>query len=214
MIESWFSRRGVGLQRGLKRAFDVSVSGAALGVLWPLLVGIGVAVRLESRGPAIFTQARSGLGGRTFTIYKFRTMAEGSEKGDVVVVAGDARVTRVGAFLRATSLDEVPQLLNILKGDMSVVGPRPTLPYQVEQYDDFERRRLEVLPGVTGWAQIHGRNSLPWPKRIELDVWYVDHWSLWLDARILARTIPVVLGSEGVYGERESFAMYGDRSGA
>ena len=208
MIEELLRRRAQGAQRGLKRAFDAAASAGALSVLWPVLVGIGVAVKLESKGPALFTQTRSGKGGEPFTIYKFRTMAEGSEKGDVIVAVGDSRVTKVGSALRATSLDELPQLLNILKGEMSVVGPRPTLPYQVEQYDDFQRRRLEALPGVTGWAQIHGRNSLPWPRRIELDVWYVDHWSILLDLRILLRTIPVVLGREGLYGDRENFAMF------
>lgn len=210
-VESLLRRRGQRSQRLLKRAFDVGLSAGALTALWPLLVGIGVAVRLDSNGPALFTQTRAGQNGVPFTIYKFRTMAKGSEKGDVVVTEGDARITRVGAVLRATSLDELPQLLNILKGEMSVVGPRPTLPYQVDQYTDFQRRRLEALPGVTGWAQIHGRNTLAWPKRIELDVWYVEHWTLLLDARVLLRTVPVVFGGEDLYGARENFSMFEQR---
>ncbi len=169
-------------------------------------------MRLESKGPALFVQERVGTYGESFDILKFRTMTEGSEKGDVVVTKGDARVTRVGKFLRATSLDELPQLINILKGDMSLVGPRPTLRYQVDQYDATQRRRLDVPPGVTGWAQIHGRNSLPWPQRIELDVWYADHWSFWLDLEILVKTVPVVLGAEEVYGDRANFDMF-DQSG-
>jgi lipopolysaccharide/colanic/teichoic acid biosynthesis glycosyltransferase len=206
MFEKLFQKQAA--QRRLKRVFDAAVSAGAISVIWPLLVGVGVAVRLESRGPALFVQTRAGKDGAPFEIYKFRTMAEGSEKGDVVVIEGDSRVTRVGAVLRAISFDELPQLLNILKGEMSVIGPRPTLPYQVEQYTDFQRRRLEAIPGVTGWAQIHGRNSLPWPRRIELDVWYVENWSLLLDVRILLKTIPVVLGREGVYGARENFSIF------
>lgn len=192
---------------------DVAVSGSALAALWPAMLAAGVAVRLESDGPALFVQERIGQDGRPFQILKFRTMVRGSEKGDVVVEHGDARVTRVGGLLRATSLDELPQLLNILRGDMSLVGPRPTLPYQVEQYDDVQRRRLEVPPGVTGWAQIHGRNSLPWPRRIELDVWYADHWSLWLDLEILLKTVPVVLGAQEVYGDRANFDMFDAAAG-
>lgn len=210
-VESLLRRRGQRSQRLLKRAFDVGLSAGALTALWPVLVGIGVAVRLDSDGPALFTQTRVGQHGVPFTIYKFRTMAKGSEKGDVVVTEGDARITRLGALLRATSLDELPQLLNIFKGEMSVVGPRPTLPYQVEQYTDFQRRRLNVLPGVTGWVQVNGRNSLPWPKRIELDVWYADHWTLLLDARVLLRTLPVVLAGDDLYGARENFSMFEQR---
>lgn len=204
---SWL-RKTLGLQHKVKRGLDVAVSASALAALWPLLAGIGIAVRLDSSGPALFVQERAGKDGQPFTILKFRTMAKGSEKGDVVVQQNDARITRLGSILRATSLDELPQLLNILKGDMSVVGPRPTLVYQVEQYDDFQRRRLEMLPGVTGWTQVNGRNSLPWPRRIELDVWYVDNWSLLLDLKILLRTLPVVLGAEGIYGAREGFEMF------
>lgn len=202
---------GLSVQRAAKRAFDLGVSAGALGVLWPLLVGIGVAIRLESDGPALFLQTRVGKDGEDFTIYKFRTMVQGSEKGDVIVTQGDARVTKVGNLLRRTSLDEIPQLLNILKGEMSVIGPRPTLRYQVEQYDETQKKRLDVLPGVTGWAQIHGRNSLPWPERIKLDVWYAEHWSILLDALILGKTVPVVLFGEDVYGSRENFTMFEQR---
>ena len=201
---------GIGgrIQRRLKRVMDVTVSGGALLTLSPMLLAIAAAVRLESGGGALFVQERIGKDGLPFEIFKFRTMVDGSEKGDVIVKEGDSRVTLVGSLLRKTSLDELPQLVNILKGDMSLIGPRPTLRYQVEQYDDFQRQRLLVKPGVTGWAQIHGRNSLPWPKRIELDVWYADNWSLWLDLRILLRTVPVVLGGSEVYGDRANFEMF------
>jgi len=179
----------------------------ALLVLWPLLLAIALWIKLDSRGPVFFRQTRAGRQGQPFSIFKFRTMVVDAEKSGYFTAAGDARVTRAGRFLRATSLDELPQLFNILKGEMSIVGPRPTLPYQVEQYTPYQRRRLEMPPGVTGWAQINGRNALSWPERIELDVWYVEHWSLWLDLKILLKTPLVWLKGEGVYAEKEKFVV-------
>lgn len=171
----------------------------------PLLVAIAIAIKLETRGPTFFRQERIGRYGRPFQIMKFRTLVDEPLRnpGDYLISASDARITRVGAFLRRWSLDELPQLWNVLRGDMSIVGPRPTLPYQVEQYDDFQRRRLEVVPGVTGWAQIAGRNALPWPERIRLDVWYVDHRSLLLDLRILVATFPTLFRPSSIYNDAQ-----------
>ncbi|MCX7847875.1 MAG: sugar transferase [bacterium] len=191
----------------IKRVFDVMVAGAGLVLLSPVMGLIALWIKADSRGPIFFRQVRAGRGGKPFTIYKFRTMVEGAEKGGYYTAAEDPRITRVGRFLRATSLDELPQLWNILKGEMSVVGPRPTLLYQVEQYNERQRKRLEMRPGVTGWAQVNGRNALSWPERIELDVWYVEHWSLWLDLKILMKTLVVWLRGEGVYAEKEKFVV-------
>jgi lipopolysaccharide/colanic/teichoic acid biosynthesis glycosyltransferase len=184
-----------------KRAFDVAIAAALLAVLAPLLAAIALAVALDSPGPALFVSRRIGKAGRPFSFYKFRTMVQGAERQGrgLEIAPADSRITRVGSFLRRTSLDELPQLVNILKGDMSVVGPRPTVGSQVDRYTAWQRRRLEALPGVTGWAQVNGRNLLSWPQRIELDIWYVDHWSFSLDVRILLRTIPLLLGQRGLY---------------
>ena len=148
-------------------------------------------MKLEDRGPVLFRQTRVGKDGADFELLKLRSMVVDAERqgAGFAVDRGDARITRVGRVIRRTSIDELPQLWNVVRGDMSVIGPRPTLRYQVERYTERQRRRLEVLPGLTGWAQIHGRTTLPWAERIELDVWYVEHWSLRLDARILWRTI-------------------------
>jgi len=195
--------RGRTFQLAVKNVCDRMLSGLTLGLLAPLLLGIALAVILQSGWPAIFVQARVGRDGRSFKVYKFRTMVQGaSEKGLMTTVAeNDDRITRVGTFLRKWSLDELPQLVNILRGDMSLVGPRPTLEYQVSQYTPRQRRRLEVKPGITGWAQVNGRNTLPWARRIELDIWYVDNFTLWLDTKILFRTIGVFLRREGLYGQ-------------
>jgi lipopolysaccharide/colanic/teichoic acid biosynthesis glycosyltransferase len=186
-----------------KRALDLAIAVPAAVLLAPVVAGFAAAVKLETRGPIFFRQERIGRGGKPFQILKLRTLYDEPHDGpaDYLIAAGDQRITRVGAFLRRWSLDELPQLWNIIRGDMSLVGPRPTLPYQVEQYTDFQRRRLEVAPGVTGWAQIRGRNRLSWPERIELDVWYVDHRSLRLDLKILLRTAPVLFRSGPVYGD-------------
>jgi undecaprenyl phosphate N,N'-diacetylbacillosamine 1-phosphate transferase len=170
--------------------------------LSPLLWLLAVLVRLDSPGPAFFRQVRIGRGGKPFVAIKFRSMVDKATTMGLGlnVAADDDRITRVGHFLRNTSLDELPQLYHVLTGDMSLVGPRPTLPYQVAAYDDFQRRRLLVKPGITGWAQVNGRNSIPWEERIRLDVWYVENWSLGLDLAILLRTIKVWANQEGLYG--------------
>jgi lipopolysaccharide/colanic/teichoic acid biosynthesis glycosyltransferase len=173
-----------------KRALDVAGASVGLLVSAPFLAAAAAAVKLEDRGPVLYRQRRVGKDGGEFDLLKLRTMVVGAERlgAGYAVDEGDPRITRAGRVLRRLSIDELPQLWNVVRGDMSLVGPRPTLPYQVERYTDRQRRRLEVLPGITGWAQIHGRASLPWDERIELDVWYVEHRSFWLDLRILART--------------------------
>jgi lipopolysaccharide/colanic/teichoic acid biosynthesis glycosyltransferase len=174
----------------VNRALDVAVAGAGLVVTVPLLVAAMVAVRLEDGGPVLYRQARVGKDGADFELLKLRTMVVGAEGqgSGIAVDRSDPRITRVGRILRATSVDELPQLWNVLRGEMSVVGPRPTLRYQVERYTPRQRRRLEVKPGLTGWAQVHGRAALPWAERIELDVWYVENRSPLVDLRILLRT--------------------------
>jgi len=185
----------------IRRALDVLVAGAALIVSAPLLAVAIVAIRLETPGPAIYRQRRSGLRGEPFDVLKLRTMVQGAERmgAGMAVNHNDSRITRVGGLLRRTSLDELPQLVNILRGEMSLIGPRPTLPAQVEQYTQRQRGRLAIKPGITGWAQVNGRTSLPWSERIELDLWYIEHRSLALDLRILWRTVAIVLGGEGLY---------------
>jgi lipopolysaccharide/colanic/teichoic acid biosynthesis glycosyltransferase len=184
-----------------KRALDVVGSGIGLALGAPVLAVSALAVRLEDGGPVFFRQERVGLEGRRFHVLKLRTMVVDAEsKGaGFAVDKGDSRITRIGRLLRASSIDELPQLWNVLRGDMSLVGPRPTLAYQVERYTDRQRRRLEVRPGVTGWAQVNGRASLSWPERIELDVWYVEHRSLALDLRIILRTAAVLVRPGAVY---------------
>jgi len=173
----------------VKRALDVAISVPVLFTLSPVIAAAAIAVKLDSRGPVFYRGTRVGAAGKEFQIVKLRSMsADAEHTGPAVTSAGDVRVTRVGRFLRRTKLDELPQLWNVIRGEMSVVGPRPTLRYQVERYTAKQRRRLEVKPGITGWAQIHGRASLPWEERIELDVWYVEHRSPRLDLKILART--------------------------
>ncbi|MGQ9516292.1 MAG: sugar transferase [Anaerolineae bacterium] len=189
-----------GAGRWVKAMFDRLFALIGLIILLPLFAIIVLLIRLDSPGPAFFRQVRVGKDGRPFRIYKFRTMVVGAEKIGLGVQtrADDPRITRVGRILRKLSLDELPQLINILKGEMSFVGPRPTLPYQVLRYSPRQKGRLLVPPGVTGWAQIHGRKTLTWPERIEYDIWYVEHWSLWLDLCILLRTLPAILTARGV----------------
>jgi len=174
----------------LNRTLDVAIAGGGLALASPVLALAALAVKLGDDGPVLFKQTRVGKDGEDFELLKLRTMVVGAEsKGaGYAVDKGDTRITRVGRFLRRTSIDELPQLWNVVRGDMSLIGPRPTLRYQVERYDERQRRRLEVLPGITGWAQIHGRASLSWDERIELDVWYVDHRSPLTDILILLRT--------------------------
>jgi len=174
----------------VNRALDVVVAGAGLALAGPVLGIAALATKLESGGPVLYRQTRVGRNGEDFEVLKLRTMVVGAEKlgAGFAVDEGDSRITRVGRILRRTSVDELPQLWNILRGDMSVIGPRPTLRYQVEQYDERQWQRLAIRPGLTGWAQVHGRASLPWAERIELDVWYVEHRSPRIDLEILLRT--------------------------
>ena len=191
-------------QRIGKRMLDLVIAATGgLLLLMPFAI-IAIAIKVEDRGRVFFRQERVGKDERLFRVWKFRSMEEGAHTRGLgrTVSRDDVRITRVGRILRDWGLDELPQLVNVLLGQMSLVGPRPTLAYQVEQYDSFQQRRLEVAPGITSLAVVSGRNALPWRKRIELDVWYIDHWSLWLDIRILLRTLWVVLVKrEGIYGE-------------
>jgi lipopolysaccharide/colanic/teichoic acid biosynthesis glycosyltransferase len=185
----------------IRRAFDVAVAAAVLIATSPLIALALVAIRLESKGKAIYRQRRVGRDGHEFDVLKLRTMVDGAEKlgAGLAVDAGDARITRVGALLRRTSVDELPNLVNVLRGEMAIVGPRPTLPSQVAQYTERERGRLAIRPGITGWAQVNGRASLPWAQRIELDLWYIEHRSWRLDLKILWRSARMVLGGDGLY---------------
>jgi lipopolysaccharide/colanic/teichoic acid biosynthesis glycosyltransferase len=186
----------------VSRALDLVVAGIALVVTAPLLALAALAIKLDSPGPALYRARRVGRGGVEFELLKLRTMHTGNDPVGVgtPVLPGDPRVTRVGAVLRRFSLDELPNLINVLRGEMAVVGPRPTLRAQVDDYTAHQLRRLEVKPGLTGWAQVNGRAGIPWAERIELDVWYVEHRSLALDLRILARTARLLLTGRGLYG--------------
>ncbi len=185
----------------MRRALDliVGLTGSVLSA--PVIALLALAIRLESEGDPIYRQTRVGRDGELFSIYKLRTMVHGAELigAGLAIQEGDARITRLGSLLRRYSLDELPNLWNVVRGELSIVGPRPTIPVQVEQYDDRQRGRLAVTPGITGWAQVNGRASLPWSERIELDLWYVEHRSLALDLQILARTARMVLGGKGLY---------------
>jgi len=185
----------------MRRAFDIVVAGIALLFFSPVLLLAMLAIRLESPGSPIYRQRRVGLDGEEFDVLKLRTMVTGAEHlgAGMAIDEGDTRITRVGEFLRRTSLDEIPNLINILRGDMAVIGPRPTIPVQVAQYTDRQRGRLAVKPGLTGWAQVNGRAALPWPDRIELDLWYIEHRSWRLDFQILMRTARMVLSGHGLY---------------
>src|ERR687896_28604 len=182
---------------------DAALAAGLLVVTSPLLALAALAIRLESRGPVFYRQRRVGRGGEPFELWKLRTMVPGAETiGDgIYVIEGDPRITRVGRRLRRLSLDELPNLVNVLKGEMAIVGPRPTIQEQVDRYTERQRRRLEVKPGITGWAQVNGRTSLSWPERIELDVWYVEHRSLRLDLKILVRTAWLLATGHGLYSE-------------
>ena len=185
----------------IRRAVDVLAATSALALASPLIAAAIVAIRLETHGPAIYRQRRVGLDGAEFDVLKLRTMVVGAEQigAGLAVDVGDARITRVGALLRRSSLDELPNLWNVLRGEMSLIGPRPTVPEQVAVYTERQRRRLSVKPGITGWAQVNGRASLPWSERIELDLYYIEHRSLALDARILALTARALLHGGGLY---------------
>jgi lipopolysaccharide/colanic/teichoic acid biosynthesis glycosyltransferase len=188
-----------------QRALDLLLAGIGSIITAPVIALFALAIRLETPGHPIYRQTRVGKDGREFEIYKLRTMVRGAEftGAGLAIQEGDDRITRIGQLLRRYSLDELPNLWNVLRGEMSIVGPRPTIPIQVQQYTERQRGRLAVKPGITGWAQINGRASLPWSERIELDLWYVEHRSLTLDLRILARTAELVLSGHGLYkGER------------
>jgi lipopolysaccharide/colanic/teichoic acid biosynthesis glycosyltransferase len=181
---------GQGQGNALNRALDAAIASTGLVLTSPILAVAALAIKLENRGPVLYRQTRVGKDGEDFELLKLRTMVVGAETlgAGLAVDRGDPRITRAGRFLRRASIDELPQLWNVVRGDMSLIGPRPTLRYQVEQYDGRQSRRLDVKPGLTGWAQVNGRAELPWPERIELDVWYVEHRSAWVDLRILLRT--------------------------
>jgi lipopolysaccharide/colanic/teichoic acid biosynthesis glycosyltransferase len=187
----------------VSRALDVLLSALLLALAAPLLGLAALLIKLEDRGPVIYRQRRVGRDERPFDLWKLRTMVSGAESmgAGIYVLEGDARITRVGRLLRRFSLDELPNLVNVLHGEMALVGPRPTIQDQVDRYTERQRRRLEVKPGITGWAQVNGRTSLPWPERIELDVWYVENRSLRLDLRILARTARMLLTGHGLYSD-------------
>jgi lipopolysaccharide/colanic/teichoic acid biosynthesis glycosyltransferase len=187
----------------MKRSFDVLASGVALLVLLPVLAIIAILVRWHLGAPVLFSQQRPGLGGRLFRMWKFRTMSNGVD-ADGRLLPDAQRLTKFGARLRSTSLDELPELWNVLCGDMSLVGPRPLLPSYLARYSPEEGRRHEVRPGLTGWAQVNGRNLTDWDARLRLDVWYVDHRSFWLDLRIIARTVKIVLRREGISSAGEA----------
>jgi lipopolysaccharide/colanic/teichoic acid biosynthesis glycosyltransferase len=187
----------------MPRALDVILAALVLVLVSPLLALAGLLIRLESRGAVFYRQRRVGIEGRPFALWKLRTMVPGAASmgAGIYVLQGDPRITRVGRHLRRLSLDELPNLVNVLRGEMAIVGPRPTVQEQVDRYTERQRLRLEVKPGITGWAQVNGRASLPWPERIELDVWYVEHRSFLLDLRILGKTLRMLASGHGLYSE-------------
>ena len=186
--------------RGLPRAVDVAIASLGLALTAPFLLLVMATIRLDSRGPAIYRQKRVGRDAAEFYLYKLRTMVEGADPVGIgtAVPADDPRVTRLGRVLRRFSLDELPNLINVLRGEMNIIGPRPTIPAQVALYTAQQRRRLEVKPGITGWAQINGRVGIPWEERIELDVWYVENRTPRLDLKILARTARLLATGQGL----------------
>jgi sugar transferase EpsL len=185
------------LNHNAKRVLDVSIAGFGIIVLSPLLLLIAALVRLRFGCPVLFRQRRTGLNGRSFQIWKFRTMVN-AEYANGEILPDELRLTKFGHFLRQFSIDELPQLFNVLQGNMSLVGPRPLLPKYLPRYNDFQKRRHEVKPGITGWVQVNGRNALTWEQKFKLDVWYVDHWSIWLDIQILWRTAMTIIRREGI----------------
>jgi undecaprenyl phosphate N,N'-diacetylbacillosamine 1-phosphate transferase len=190
----------------IKEIFDRVVAFVALIILLPIFLVVVLLIKIDSMGPVFFLQERVGEDGKIFKAIKFRTMmidAPDKTKG-VYINKNNPYVTRVGKLLRRTGIDELPQSINVLKGEMSLVGPRPTVPYQVEKYDEFQKKRLLMKPGITGWALVNGRNKLTWSERIKLDVWYVENWNFWLDIKILFKTVWVVAKGEGLYADRET----------
>lgn len=189
-----------------KEIFDRIIAFIALAILLPLFLVIAILIKLDSKGPVFFLQERVGKDGKIFRTVKFRTMvvdAPEKTKG-IYIDKENPYVTRIGKFLRRSGIDELPQVINVIRGEMSLVGPRPTLKYQVEKYDDFQKKRLLMKPGITGWALVNGRNKLTWPERIKFDIWYVENWSFWLDIKILFKTVWVVAKGEGLYAESET----------
>ena len=189
------------MRPGLPRAADVVLAVFGLLLTAPVAALAAIAIKLDSRGPVFYRQQRVGHRGELFEMWKLRTMSDGAPLGGIwdPLTKDDPRVTRVGAFLRRTSLDELPNLINVLRGEMAIVGPRPTISEQVDTYTDHQRRRLDVKPGLTGWAQVNGRASLPWEERIELDVWYVQNRTPALDMRIIGRTFALLATGRGLY---------------
>lgn len=189
------------LALSVKNVIDIVLGIILLFILLPLFMLIGIIIKIDTRGSIFFIQKRVGINGKPFFVYKFRTMVDDAVNigAGLNIIDNDPRITFSGKTLRNTSLDELPQLINIVKGDMSFIGPRPTLQYQVDNYTPHQRKRLNMKPGITGWAQINGRNNIPWEERIELDVWYVENWSLWLDIKILLKTPKAILSKEDVY---------------
>jgi len=188
----------------IKTIFDYFIGFLALFFLLPLFAVVAILIKIDSPGPVFFKQERIGKNGKPFYIFKFRTMVLGSEDMGLKynVAENDSRITNIGKFLRKWGIDEFPQLFNVIKGEMSLVGPRPTFRYQVERYSDFERKRLLMKPGIVGWALVHGRNYLSWGERIRYDVWYVENWSLWLDIKIICKAFNFIfIKQEGVYGK-------------
>ncbi len=186
------------IQLFIKRLFDLVTTGIALILLSPVLIVLAILVRLKLGSPVLFRQQRPGLNGRAFTIFKFRTMINKQHDKSGNIIADSQRLTKFGRFLRNMSLDELPEFLNVLKGDMSLVGPRPLMMKYLDRYTPQQARRHEVKPGITGWAQINGRNNITWEEKFELDVWYVDNWSIWLDLKILFKSIIAVLKRQDI----------------
>ncbi len=189
------------LRSPVRRALDLALAGLALVLAGPVLLAAAVAIRLETHGHAVFRQRRVGRGGVAFDLYKLRSMVTGAEGmgSGLAVDVGDARITRVGGVLRRTSIDELPNLVNVLRGEMSLIGPRPTVQVQVDRYTERQRLRLGARPGITGWAQVNGRASLPWAERIDLDLWYIEHATAALDLRILLASVRMALTGYGLY---------------
>lgn len=196
------------LQYIVKKIFDLSVSLFLLVILTPFFAILSLLIKITSKGPVFFVQERGGKNGKPFKIIKFRTMQERTVDlyTDYEISEDDRRITRIGLILREMSLDELPQLINVVKGDMSLIGPRPTLLSQIRDYDETEKKRLIMLPGITGLAQVSGRNSLTWPEKIKYDIFYVEHWSLVLDIKIMLKTIKVIIKREGLYEQRDNEA--------
>ena len=201
------------LMRRIKRLFDLTIALSSVILLTPIFVLIGFFVRIRIGSPVLFRQRRPGLHGKPFTIYKFRTMTDKRDEDGNLLPDSD-RLTKLGRFLRKTSMDELPELFNVIKGDMSIVGPRPLLMQYLDRYTPEQARRHEVKPGITGWAQVNGRNAISWEDKFKLDVWYVDNWSIWLDVKIIAMTIWKILKREGINqpGQATAEEFFGENS--